>query len=83
MANFAKQVGYHDTDSDAGEEAMPLTNEDRIELDHLMTKNYKTDKKNNTISTQIFFRNFTYFKTLFTKAGNLVFLLLKGRVLQI
>ena len=83
IANFTKQAGHHDIDSDAGGEAMPLTNEDLVELDHLMTEDYKTNKKNNTIGTQILFQNFIYFKTPFTKAGNLVSLLLEGRVLQV
>lgn len=51
IANFTKQAGHHDIDSDAGGEAMPLTNEDLVELDHLMTEDYKTNKKNNTIGT--------------------------------
>lgn len=47
IANFAKLGGYHDTDSDVGEETMLLTN-DLVELDQLMTKDQKADKKNNT-----------------------------------
>lgn len=41
IANFAKQVEKHEVDSDAEEEAMPLTNEDLVELDQVMTKDRK------------------------------------------
>lgn len=64
IANFTKQVGYHDIDSNVGAEAMPLTNEDLVELDQLMSKDYKTDKKNNITGTQILFQNFTSFTLL-------------------
>lgn len=49
IANFEKQVGYHEVDCDANEEAMPPTREDLVELDHLMTKDQKTNKKTNNI----------------------------------
>lgn len=45
FANFTKQVGYHDIDSNVGAKAMPLTNEDLVALDQLMNKDYKTDKR--------------------------------------
>ena len=45
IVNFAKQVGKHEVDSDAGEEAMPLTNEDLVELDQVMTRVMTKDRK--------------------------------------
>lgn len=45
IANFAKQVEKHEVDTDAGEEAMPLTNENLVELDQVMTKDRKLTGK--------------------------------------